>query len=832
MRKAIIYICILMFMGALWAQTKPLTVTDVLQLKELGYSDEEILQELKETQSQFDLTPAEIQALKDAGIGEELLQWMINSKPVPKITVENIIAWVKAKEETLVILERIFAVQGAFIFGPQDLLALKKGGVPTAIILAAKNQSLVKNDLLQLAAEKANEDVLRKLLQTLGTEYQPKPTESLDLIRKGLPRTIVKELGQGKYKGIKPPEPPVQPIEPVQPTEPVLPEIPPPVEPKPPEITVPMIPMIPTIPAGDYLHYEHVGKAFGVEYPMRWQPVVEIKDGNVTYAFTPQVGTLTIDKVYKGISLQRMIVNAGSSFYRLSTEAMVQRISRILQAQEPGVTMSSTSKQVDVNGVPGYKLDFQGTLNDFPGQGVFVGWLTIVQKDSFVYMITGMAPQAEWASIAPTADAMLSKIRLGRPELSQRDKTWTAQELVEVYKESVVSVVAGYENKPIGTGSGFIIREDGYLVTNHHVVWDDKAEKFYTHFTIEWDSTTKKPAASAVLVGARRESGGHWLQSLTTGGADIALLKIVEGGPYKPVTLTSFQDIQLGDSVVAMGFPRRDLFDAFGSSLSIFITKGGIVRFNRDENDRLKSIYTDAKITHGNSGGPCFDLSTGGVFGINTFGAWHGIEQSEQSFRDLQLGDLVGYYGVIPIQYVFDEFPQYSRYPAEYDQHFGARDYIILAREFFMQGLYTAALKEVNKALEKAPSNADALYLKGFCHANLKEYKETLDAWNKALKYNPQHYDTLLTMAWLYCELKEYLKASDYIEQAVAVKPKNYQGYLQRGRIYLAIERYAEAMEDAKQAQTLTHGMVPEPWVLAGQICYAQSKLDEGKKTF
>ncbi|MFB9150014.1 DegQ family serine endoprotease [Roseovarius ramblicola] len=136
-------------------------------------------------------------------------------------------------------------------------------------------------------------------------------------------------------------------------------------------------------------------------------------------------------------------------------------------------------------------------------------------------------------------------------------------------------------------GSGFVISEDGYVVTNNHVI--DKADEI----DIEFFSGEK---LSATVVG-------------TDPKTDIALLKV---NPEKPLPFVSFGDsdtARVGDWVLAMGNP---LGQGFSLSAGIVSARNRALSGTYDD-----YIQTDAAINRGNSGGPLFNME-GDVVGVNT----------------------------------------------------------------------------------------------------------------------------------------------------------------------------------------------------------------------
>ena len=169
----------------------------------------------------------------------------------------------------------------------------------------------------------------------------------------------------------------------------------------------------------------------------------------------------------------------------------------------------------------------------------------------------------------------------------------------QVYARNVASVVGitcgsttligGQSVQTTVTGSGFFLSEDGYVVTNYHVVAEASSISVVTQ-----DAEPHE----ASLVG--RDAT-----------ADMALLK-VEGDHFQPVTLGSSSELAIGDMVVAIGNPL--------SALEATQTVGYISGKNREvstDSNVVNMLQTDAAINSGNSGGPLFNMR-GEVVGITT----------------------------------------------------------------------------------------------------------------------------------------------------------------------------------------------------------------------
>jgi serine protease Do len=142
--------------------------------------------------------------------------------------------------------------------------------------------------------------------------------------------------------------------------------------------------------------------------------------------------------------------------------------------------------------------------------------------------------------------------------------------------------------RPTAQGSGFFISEDGYLVTNNHVVENG------TTFTVVMDDGRE---LGAKLIG-------------TDPRTDLAVLKVDGGGKFTYVDFADDSKVRVGDWVVAVGNP-------FG--LGGTVTAGIVSARGRDigAGPYDDFIQIDAAVNRGNSGGPAFNLS-GQVVGINT----------------------------------------------------------------------------------------------------------------------------------------------------------------------------------------------------------------------
>lgn len=173
--------------------------------------------------------------------------------------------------------------------------------------------------------------------------------------------------------------------------------------------------------------------------------------------------------------------------------------------------------------------------------------------------------------------------------------------LIPQYREK------GTERREVGGGTGFIISEDGMILTNKHVVSDENAE--YTVFLVDGKKFSAKVLAKDPI-------------------QDIAILKISQEEvidnsgrksfkPFPIVEMGNSNNLQIGQTVITIGNALGELRNTVSSGVisglgrTITASGGGTVEVIEDV------IQTDAAINQGNSGGPLLNLK-GEVIGINT----------------------------------------------------------------------------------------------------------------------------------------------------------------------------------------------------------------------
>ena len=177
--------------------------------------------------------------------------------------------------------------------------------------------------------------------------------------------------------------------------------------------------------------------------------------------------------------------------------------------------------------------------------------------------------------------------------------------LVSAAEKSIGSVVtisssnnSSFTSNKNGIGSGVIFSNEGYVVTNLHILNSQK-------INVKLDNGKNYPAS---IIGIDKN-------------ADIAVLKISTEDELKPINIADSDNLKVGDRVLAIGNPY---------GIGISVSNGIISATGRDYgNPYLQLIQTDAAINPGNSGGALIN-ENGNLIGINSkifssTGAYQGI---------------------------------------------------------------------------------------------------------------------------------------------------------------------------------------------------------------
>ena len=168
------------------------------------------------------------------------------------------------------------------------------------------------------------------------------------------------------------------------------------------------------------------------------------------------------------------------------------------------------------------------------------------------------------------------------------------KQVVGIRTEITMTNFFGMTSSGAVSGSGFIISDDGYVLTNYHVVKEADKGKLDVQ-VLTYDGT----AYNATIVG-------------TEASNDVAVLKIDAEG-LSAASFGNSDVIRVGDTVYAVGNPLGEL--EFSMSTGHVSAKDRVI--TTQENESINMFQIDAAVNEGNSGGPVYDAG-GSVIGIVT----------------------------------------------------------------------------------------------------------------------------------------------------------------------------------------------------------------------
>ena len=164
--------------------------------------------------------------------------------------------------------------------------------------------------------------------------------------------------------------------------------------------------------------------------------------------------------------------------------------------------------------------------------------------------------------------------------------------------------IFGQTTTSAASGSGFVLTQDGYIVTNYHVI-EDAVDDSSVSIEVSFADGTQY---TATLVGGEQDN-------------DVAVLKIDATG-LQPVTLGDSEQLVVGETVYTIGNPLGELTYSLSNGLvsaldRLITTSSTNQTTGQTETTTLNVLQTNCDINPGNSGGPLFD-SYGNVVGIVT----------------------------------------------------------------------------------------------------------------------------------------------------------------------------------------------------------------------
>jgi tetratricopeptide (TPR) repeat protein len=339
-----------------------------------------------------------------------------------------------------------------------------------------------------------------------------------------------------------------------------------------------------------------------------------------------------------------------------------------------------------------------------------------------------------------------------------------------IFKENnnavVVVFVFDNEGNPIGHGNGFIVRKDGAIVTNYHVI--SNAE----------DIKVKAGENILPIEGILHTDKENDLVILKAKANDLPIAKI--GDAYKENTGSKVYLISSHKGL------ENTISDGILSRIIEIKPKG-------------KLLQITTPISAGSSGSPIFNKK-GEVIGIATF-----FMEDEQNISFAMpvnlIKDNISSKKVIALKEAGIEYYEKT-----------AVDWFYIGMHYAESGMHRMSIEAFKQAIRLKPDLAEAHYNLGIVYGKgLGKYKEAIEAFKQAIRIKPNHAEAHLNLGQIYFALEMHKEALEAYKQAIRIKPDYVIAHSSLGLMYLlnndresALEQYELLKElDPKKADEL-----------------------------
>ena len=338
----------------------------------------------------------------------------------------------------------------------------------------------------------------------------------------------------------------------------------------------------------------------------------------------------------------------------------------------------------------------------------------------------------------------------------------------QIYKKvsGAVVVIQGYNanNELVKQGSGVVINNKGYVVTNYHVLEGcEKLEVLHN----------KDVFSNVDIVGIDVEK-------------DVLILKI-DAMKFPSIKIGVVQKINIGETVYAIGSPL-----GFENTISEGIISG----LRNDETTGRNFIQITASISPGSSGGAVVN-DKGELIGISTLSATEGqnlnfaipIEDilavkigsysKDESYKDFEL--LLKAYEA----YKKENYQKAINYSTIYLIKCPNDNGAYVLRGIAKNGLedYSGAIQDYNKAIDINPNNAKAYSNRGAAKDKLLDYRGAIQDYTKAIEISPNYVLFYCIRGFTKSKLKDYQGAIQDFNKAIEINPNYAESYVDRGLI-------------------------------------------------
>ncbi|OGU27921.1 MAG: hypothetical protein A2057_16340 [Ignavibacteria bacterium GWA2_35_9] len=324
----------------------------------------------------------------------------------------------------------------------------------------------------------------------------------------------------------------------------------------------------------------------------------------------------------------------------------------------------------------------------------------------------------------------------------------SAEQIYEKVNDAVVVVLSyDYSDNLTSQGSGVVLNDKGYVVTNYHVLsGNERLEIIHGEDVIPYVD----------IIGIDVEK-------------DILILKI-EDKKFPAIKTGEVKSLKVGQRVYAIGSPM-----GFENTISEGIVSG----LRSYEELRKNYIQITASISSGSSGGAVVN-DKGELIGISTLTS--------------KVGQNLNF--AIPIDEVLKvEIGSYSK-----DDRY--KDFELLNKGLNAErkGNYQEAINYYSRYIAKFPNNSFAYYNRGAAKDNLKDYRGAIQDYNKAIEINPNDAEAYNNRGAAKFNIKDYIGAIKDYNKAIEINPNHAFAYTNRGAAKGTVEDHRGAIQDFDRA--------------------------------
>jgi len=329
-----------------------------------------------------------------------------------------------------------------------------------------------------------------------------------------------------------------------------------------------------------------------------------------------------------------------------------------------------------------------------------------------------------------------------------------ADNVIKEDGKAVVTVIAFDDNnEPIMQGSGFVVRADGAIVTNYHVISNAK------YIKVKADGTALD--VEGLILEDKKN--------------DLAILK-AKAEKLQTVKIADSEKATVGEKVYVMSRSK-------GTENTI---SGGILRGIKEISSGRKMLQISAPISSNSSGSPVFNKD-GKVIGVATFLA----ETQNLNFATPVnlIKDKVGNKKVLLLKESgIEDYKKTAQY------------WTNLGNAYYNSGDYKEAIQSYEKAIRINPDDAEAYTNSGCAYAGLDMHEKAIESFKEAVRINPDSADAHYGLGVSYRALGMIEDAIESYELAIRNNPDSADAYYHLGDSYVDSGMYKKAIESYKQA--------------------------------